>query len=86
MSFPQSVNSEITDSISQVNTAVLGDNPAIAMGNLFQATAQALGMMYQNSVSTQNQLNTTAQNATDQGVAILYSLDTSNNSVTASNI
>ena len=34
MAFPTSVNDQITDSITQANTKVLGDAPAIAMGNL----------------------------------------------------
>ncbi len=42
MAFPTSVNDQITDSVTQANTKVLGDAPAIAMGNLYQATAQAL--------------------------------------------
>jgi len=38
MAFPTAVNSQITDSITQANTKVLGDAPAMAMGNLYQAT------------------------------------------------
>jgi hypothetical protein len=33
---------EITDSITQANTKVLGDAPTIAMGDLFARTTQAL--------------------------------------------
>ena len=33
------VNNQITDSVTQANTKVLGEAPTIAMGNLFQATA-----------------------------------------------
>ena len=42
MAFPTSVNNQITDAVTQANVKVLGDAPAIAMGNLYQATAQAL--------------------------------------------
>ena len=46
MAFPTAVNDQITDSVTQANTKVLGDAPAIAMGNLYQATAQALATRY----------------------------------------
>ena len=36
------VNSQITDSITQANVQVIGTAPAVAMANLYQATAQAL--------------------------------------------
>lgn len=76
MAFPTSVNNQITDSVTQANTKVLGDAPAVAMGNLFQATAQALANAAHNATNAQQQSNVTAQAATTMGVATLYSLDT----------
>lgn len=76
MAFPTSVNSQITDSVTQANVQVLGDAPAIAMGNLFQATSQALANAAHNATSAQQQTNIAAQAATTMGVALLYSLDT----------
>ncbi|MGD9159779.1 MAG: RebB family R body protein [Desulfobacteraceae bacterium] len=76
MAFPTSVNSQITDSITQSNVKVLGDSPAVAMANLYQATAQALSNAAHNATTAQQQSNVTAQAATTQGVALLYSLDT----------
>ena len=76
MAFPTSVNDQITDSVTQANTKVLGDAPAIAMGNLFQATAQALANAAHNATSSQQQTNITAQAATTMGVTTLYSIDT----------
>ncbi|GAA6166885.1 RebB family R body protein [Sessilibacter corallicola] len=76
MAFPTSVNSQITDSVTQANVEVLGDAPAVAMGNLFQATAQALGNAAHNATIAQQQTNITAQAATTMGVATLYSIDT----------
>ncbi|MCH9738396.1 MAG: RebB family R body protein, partial [Actinomycetia bacterium] len=43
------VNSQVTDAITQANTKVLGDAPAVASGNLYEQTAQAL----QNAVDQQ---------------------------------
>lgn len=76
MAFPTAVNSQITDSVTQVNVKVLGDAPAMAMGNLFQATNQALGNAAHNASTAIQQTNVTAQAATTMGVAILYSVDT----------
>lgn len=76
MAFPTSVNSQITDSVTQANTKVLADAPAIAMGNLYQATAQALANAAHNATNAQQQSYVTAQASTTMGVATLYSLDT----------
>lgn len=76
MAFPTSVNNQITDSITQANVKVLGDAPAMAMGNLFQATAQALANAAHNATAAGQQTAVTAQAATTMGVATLYSLDT----------
>ncbi len=86
MAFPTSVNSQITDSITQANTKVLGDAPAVAMGNLFQATAQALANAAHNATSSQQQTNVTAQAATTMGVTTLYSIDTATDGIATSKI
>lgn len=76
MAFPTAVNDQITDSVTQANVKVLGDAPAMAMGNFFQATAQALANAAHNSTLAIQQSMVTAQAATTMGVATLYSLDT----------
>jgi hypothetical protein len=76
MAFPTAVNSQITDSVTQANVETLGVAPAVAMGNLYQATAQALANAAHNAASAQQQANVAAQAATTMGVATLYSLDT----------
>ncbi|HEY9176450.1 MAG TPA: RebB family R body protein [Flavipsychrobacter sp.] len=80
------VNSQITDSVTQVNTKVLGDAPAIAMGNLFMATSQALGMAALNATSAQQQNNMTAQASTTMGVTTLYSINTATTGVSTADI
>lgn len=67
---------EHSDSITKVNTDVLGDAPAMAMGNLMLAVSQALSNAAHNATSAQQQSYITMQAATAQGVATLYSLDT----------
>ena len=86
MAFPTFVNDQITDSITQANTKVLGDAPAIAMGNLYQATAQALANAAHNATNNQQQSYVTSQASTTQGVATLYSLDIATTGVATSDI
>ncbi len=70
------VNDQITDAVTQVNTKVLGESPAIAMGNLYGATDQALSNAAHNATNTQQESDATAQAATTMGVTTLYSIDT----------
>ncbi|TDF35585.1 glycerol-3-phosphate dehydrogenase [Alteromonadaceae bacterium M269] len=86
MAFPTAVNSQITDSVTQANVQVLGDAPSIAMGNLFQATSQALANAAHNATSSQQQANITAQAVTTMGVNLLYSVDTATTGVATSKI
>lgn len=68
---PNYVNKAITDSVTQVNTKVLGDTPAIAMGNLMMMTSQALAVSAQNLAAGQQQANVMWQAATVQGINAL---------------
>jgi hypothetical protein len=71
MAFPTAVNDQITDSVTQTNVKVLGDAPALAMGNLFSATSQALSNAAHNATNNQQQSFVTAQAATTQCVSML---------------
>ena len=68
------VNCQITDSITETNTDVLGNSPAVAMANLYSATAQALANAAHNATVAQQQGNILAQAVTVQGVNMLYSI------------
>jgi hypothetical protein len=61
------VNAQITDSVTQVNTKVVGETPAIAMGNLQMSTAHALSNSAHNATSAQQQGQITMHAATVQG-------------------
>jgi hypothetical protein len=71
MAFPTSVNSQITDSVTQANLKVLGEAPAMAIANLYQATAQALANAAHNAASAQQQANILAQAVTAAAVTFL---------------
>ncbi len=86
MAFPTAVNSQITDAVTQANVKVLADSPAVALSNLYQATAQALANAAHNATTAQQQTNITAQAATTMGVALLYSLDTASTGIATKTI
>lgn len=68
------VNAQITDSTTQVNTKVVGETPAIAMGNLMMSTSHALSNGVHNATSAQQQGQVTMQAATVQGINSLMSV------------
>lgn len=80
------VNSQITDSVTQVNTELLGDAPAVATGNLYQAMAHAVGLAALNATTAQQQSNMTAQASTTMGVTTMYSIDTAADAISVSDI
>jgi hypothetical protein len=86
MAFPTSVNSQITDSVTQSNTEVVGSSPAIAMGNLYVATSQALSNAAHNATNNQQQSYVTMQASTTQAVSTLLSIDTATTGVATSQI
>jgi len=81
MAFPTAVNNQITDSITQANLEVVGDAPAMGLGNLFVATSQALSNAAHNATFFQQQAVTTSQTVNVQGVSTLYSIDTASTGV-----
>jgi hypothetical protein len=61
MAFPTSVNSQITDAVTQANVKVLGDAPAEAVASLYQAVAQAMANAAHNATAAQQQTNILSQ-------------------------
>ncbi|ACR32006.1 RebB family R body protein [Burkholderia glumae] len=86
MAFPTAVNSQVTDSVSEANTEVVGTAPAVAMGNLFVATGQALSNAAHNATNNQNQSYVTLQTSTMQGVSTLLGMDTATTGVVSQKI
>jgi hypothetical protein len=73
---PTTVNPQITDAVTQGNTKVVAESPALALGTLYQSAAHSTGILYENAVAAQQQLAKAAQAATIQGVIQIYSVDT----------
>ena len=72
----EQVNSQVTDAVTQSNVKVVGEAPAMAMGNVYQALAHPHGLMFENAVNAQSHAFTNAQAASTQGVMQIYSVDT----------
>ena len=70
------VNEQITDAVTQSNVKVVGEAPAMALGNVYQTAAHSTGIMFENAVNIQNQQNILTHAATTQGVSQIYSVDT----------
>jgi hypothetical protein len=68
------VNTQITDAITQTNVKVLGEAPAMALGSLYQTVGNSVAMAAANAVYSQQQANVTYQAASTMGVAKLLSL------------
>jgi hypothetical protein len=73
MAGPKAVKDQVTDPVTQANVKEPGD--ALAMGNLYQATEQALANAAHNATTAQQQAADAAQPSTTMSVAMLYSLD-----------
>ena len=70
------VNTQITDSVTQTSVMTLGSSAAVAMSRLYQAVANSLSQSIQNASFAQQQSNMIHQAATTQGVNLIYAVDT----------
>ena len=86
MAEPAATNGDITDSVTEPNLKVLGNAPAMAMGNLYQATAQALANAAHNATANQMQASIVMQAATTQGVSALLATDTASTGMATAGI
>ena len=57
MAGQSTVNDQITDAIAQVDAAVVGSSPAVAMGMLYQMMGTSVGHSMQNATTFQQGMN-----------------------------
>lgn len=76
MAFPTAINDQITDAVTQSNVKIVCEAPAMALASIYQSMAHSTGILFQNTVGQQQQQNTLAQAASNQGVMQMYSMDT----------
>ncbi|SFD51869.1 RebB family R body protein [Pseudoalteromonas denitrificans] len=67
------VNEQVTDSVTQVNTSVLGGTPAMATGNLMMSSSQSLGTSALNATESSQHGGITMHSVTVQGLNSLMS-------------
>ena len=71
---PQTVNSQVADAVSLVNTSVLAIAPAQSMGLVYQTMAHSTSLAMQNAVGSQNamqQINTAVVSTACQRIMAL---------------
>lgn len=66
------VNNQITDSVTITNTQVLSEAPSMAMGSLYQTVGNSVAMAAANAVYAQQQANVGHQSTSSIGVAKLF--------------
>jgi killing trait domain-containing protein len=86
MAYPTSVNSQITDAVTQQGVSVLANAPAMAMGTIYQSAAHSISILYQNATQAQHQAAICAQAATNQGVIQIYSVGSMAGAVAATKL
>ena len=65
------INGRITDAVTQADTMVVSQAPAMAMASLYQNLAQATALAAMNAVYAQQQTNIAFQAATVRAVQTL---------------
>lgn len=76
MADPTTVNPMITDAVTQSNVKVVGEAPAVAISTLYQSMVHSTGILFENAVAAQQQQNSLAQAAANQGIMQIYTVDT----------
>jgi hypothetical protein len=71
----ETVNSMVSDAVTQADVIVVGAAPPMAMASLYQTLANAVAMATINAVYAQQQANIIHQAATAMEVAYLLSLE-----------
>lgn len=80
------VNPQITDSITEVNTIVIGDAPAQAMATLYQTAAASAGIAMQNAVHAQSNQHAINVAATAEAIQLLFTSSTAASAAAATKI
>ena len=69
---PTTVNGAVVDSVTTVNTKVLAEAPAMAMGSLYQTIGNSVAMAAANAVYAQQQGNVSYQAASTLGITKMF--------------
>lgn len=67
----KTVNSQITDAVTQTNVKVLGEAPAEALGMAFQSMSNAVSLSLENATQTQGGMQQVANASTSSIVTLI---------------
>ncbi|WP_417457096.1 RebB family R body protein [Kordiimonas sp.] len=67
----KTVNSQITDAVTQTNVKVLGEAPAEAVGMSFQSMSNSVGLALENATQTQGGMQQVGNAATSSVVTLI---------------
>lgn len=70
----ETVSSQVTDAVSQVNVETVGEAPAVAMGVVYQMLGQAVGLTMQSAASAQQQMQAISVTASGKIVEKIMSI------------
>lgn len=65
------VNSQITDAVTQTNVKVLGEAPAEALGMAFQSMSNAVSLALENATQTQGGMQQVGNASTSSVVTLI---------------
>ncbi len=68
------VNSQITDAVTQSNAGVLGQAPALAADLIYMAAADSIGLAMHNAVTNQQRMQIIAEAVITQTCATIIAL------------
>ncbi|MDD9945030.1 MAG: RebB family R body protein [Myxococcales bacterium] len=71
---PIIVNPQVTDAVTQTNTKVLAEAPAMGVALVYQMFAQSVGLSIQNATSNQHNMQTVAGAATAKAIEMITKL------------
>lgn len=78
-----SVNSQITDAVTQTNVKVVGEAPAQSMAMVYQTMAHSISLAMENAMQAQGGLQQIGNAVTSSGVRMIF--DAANGSGGGSN-
>lgn len=71
------VNSQITDAVTQTNVKVVAEAPAQAIAALYQVASHSAGLSLQNAVFNQQSLNQISTAVVSKAVALIMAIGVS---------
>ncbi|WP_310619146.1 RebB family R body protein [Flexibacterium corallicola] len=68
------VNSQITDAVTQTNVKVVAEAPSQAMASLYQVVSNATGLSVQNATHSQQAMNQISTAVVSKGVQLIMEI------------